>query len=77
MTKKYVCLAHITTNKVHKIECAITKLRHYIFKQVYNQGLEDLADDDFLREMGIGCDDSGLQLTQVSEITASIGCRQV
>ena len=45
--------------------------------QVHKEGLQELMDEDFLRELGIGCDDSGLQLTQISEIAANIGCEQV
>jgi len=40
-------------------------------------GLHQIGDEDFLREMGIGCDDTGLELTQLSEITANIHCEQV
>ena len=45
--------------------------------QVHKEGLQELTDEDFLRKLGIRCDDSGLQLTQISEITANIGCEQV
>jgi len=44
---------------------------------MHKEGLQELTDVDFLREMGIGCDDSGLQLTQISEITSNIDCEQV
>jgi len=45
--------------------------------QVHKEGLQELMDEDFFRELGIGCDDSGLQLTQILEIAANIGCEQV
>jgi hypothetical protein len=45
--------------------------------QVHKKGLQELTDEDFLREMGIGCEDNGLQLTQISEITANIDSEQV
>lgn len=48
-----------------------------MFMQVHNEGLHQIGDEDFLREMGIGCDDTGLELTQLSEITANIHCEQV
>jgi len=45
--------------------------------QVHKEGLQEVIDEDFLREMGIGCDDIGLQLTQISEITPNIDCEKV
>ena len=53
------------------------KLSQYVPVQVHKEGLQELMDEDFFRELGIGCDDSGLQLTQISEIAANIGCEQV
>ena len=47
-----------------------------MFMQVHNEGLHQIGDED-LREMGIGCHDTGLELTQLSEITANIHCEQV
>jgi len=54
-----------------------TKLSQYVPVQVHKEGLQELTDVDFLRQMGIGCDDSGLQLIQISEITSNIDCQQV
>jgi len=48
-----------------------------MFMQVHNERLHQIGDEDFLREMGIGCDDTGLELTQLSEITANKHCEQV
>jgi len=48
-----------------------------MFMQVHNERLHQIGDEDFLREMGIGCDDTGLELTQLSEITANIHCEHV
>ncbi|CAD6263687.1 unnamed protein product [Miscanthus lutarioriparius] len=45
-------------------------------KKVHNEGLHQIGDEDFLREMGIGCDDTGLELTQLSEIIANKHCEQ-
>ncbi|XP_066374199.1 uncharacterized protein [Miscanthus floridulus] len=45
-------------------------------REVHNEGLHQIGDEDFLREIGIGCDDTGLELTQLSEITANIHCEQ-
>ena len=53
------------------------KLSQYVPVQVHKEGLQELTDEDFLRKLGIRCDDSGLQLTQISEIVANIGCEQV
>ena len=52
-----------------------TKLSQYVPVQVHKEGLQELMDEDFLRELGIGCDDSGLQLIQISEITTNIDCQ--
>lgn len=45
--------------------------------QLHKEGQHEIEDADFLREMGIGCEDNGLQLTQLSERTANIDCQQV
>lgn len=53
------------------------KTEQYVHVQVHKEGLQELTDADFLREMGIGCDESRLELTHISEITANIDCEQV
>ncbi|XP_066398746.1 uncharacterized protein [Miscanthus floridulus] len=45
-------------------------------KKLHKEGQHEIEDADFLREMGIGCEDNGLQLTQLSERTANIDCQQ-
>ena len=54
-----------------------TKLSQYVPVQVHKEGLQEVIDEDFLREMGIGCDDNRLELTQISETMANIDCEQV
>ena len=36
------------------------KLSQYVPMQMHKEGLQELTDVDFLRQMGIGYDDSGL-----------------